>query len=176
MISSSRALCCLPLVKEQTHDFALELLWPRFSKRVMVHNHSLKCVFLARSFSCKSKSCPYERLCTGTRLETEVESSEWKLGNDRQLTTPKWEPQVGRGLFGISLLILHFKFQFSKSIVSLIFHIFLNLTYSLRKKYFFPKMSNSHRKIYTWVRGISRDIGRKAVFSDVKTAFTCTPP
>ena len=29
---------------------------------------------------------------------------------------PKREPQVGRGLFGVHLLILHFKFQFSKSI------------------------------------------------------------
>ena len=28
---------------------------------------------------------------------------------------PKWEPQVGSGLFGIRLLILHFKFQFCKS-------------------------------------------------------------
>ena len=51
----------------------------------------------------------------------------------------KWEPQVGRGLFGIHLLILHFKFQFSKSIKSSIFHIFLNLTYSLRKNLSFPK-------------------------------------
>ena len=62
---------------------------------------------------------------------------------------PKWEPQVGRRLFGIHLLILHFKFQFSKSIKSLIFHIFLNLTYSLRKKYLFLKMSKNHPKIYT---------------------------
>ena len=30
----------------------------------------------------------------------------------------KREPQVARGLFGIRLLILHFKFQFSKSIKS----------------------------------------------------------
>ena len=37
------------------------------------------------------------------------------------------EPQVGRGLFGISLLILLFKFQFSKSIKSSIFHIFLKM-------------------------------------------------
>ena len=42
-------------------------------------------------------------------------------------------PQVGRGLFCIRLLILHFKFQFSKSIKFSMFHIFLNLTYSLRK-------------------------------------------
>ena len=44
---------------------------------------------------------------------------------------PKREPQVGSGLFGIRLLILHFKFQFSKSIKSSTFHIFLNLIYFL---------------------------------------------
>ena len=59
------------------------------------------------------------------------------------------EPQVGRGLFGIRLLILHFKFQFSKSIKSSTFHIFLNLTYPLRKKYLFPKMPKNHPNIYT---------------------------
>ena len=46
---------------------------------------------------------------------------------------PKREPQVGSGLFGICLLILHFKFQFCKSIKSSTIHIFLNLTYPLRK-------------------------------------------
>ena len=46
---------------------------------------------------------------------------------------PKREPQVGRGLFGICLLILHVKFQFTKSIKSSTFHIFFNLTYLLRK-------------------------------------------
>ena len=35
----------------------------------------------------------------------------------------KREPQVARGLFGIRLLILHFKFQFPKSIKSSTFHI-----------------------------------------------------
>ena len=49
------------------------------------------------------------------------------------------EPQVGRGLFGIRLLILHFKFQFSKNIESSTFHIFLNLTYPLRKNISFLK-------------------------------------
>ena len=49
------------------------------------------------------------------------------------------EPQVGRGLFGIRLLILHFKFQFSKSIKSSTFHISLNLTYPLRKNISFQK-------------------------------------
>ena len=45
------------------------------------------------------------------------------------------EPQVGRGLSGIRQLILHFKFQFSKSIKSSTFHIF----YPLRKNISFPK-------------------------------------
>ena len=62
---------------------------------------------------------------------------------------PKWEPQVGSGLFGIRLLILHFKFQFTKSIKSTAIHISLNLTYPLRKKYLFPKMPKNHPKIYT---------------------------
>ena len=44
------------------------------------------------------------------------------------------EPQVFRGLLGVRLLILHFNFQFSKSIKSSTFHIFLSLTYPLRKK------------------------------------------
>ena len=44
------------------------------------------------------------------------------------------EPQVLRGLFGVRLLILHFKFQFSKSTKSSAFHIFLNLTYPFPKK------------------------------------------
>ena len=61
---------------------------------------------------------------------------------------PKREPQVGSGLFGIRLLILHFKSQFTKSIKSSIFHISLNLTYPLRKKYLFPKMPKNHPKIY----------------------------
>ena len=63
---------------------------------------------------------------------------------------PKREPQVGSGLFGIRLLLLHFKFHFSKSIKSSTFHSFLNLTYPLRKKIFlFPKMPKDHPKLYT---------------------------
>ena len=46
------------------------------------------------------------------------------------------------------ILIPHFKFQFSKSIKSSTFHIFLNLTYSLRKN-IFPKMTKNHPKIIT---------------------------
>ena len=52
---------------------------------------------------------------------------------------PKREPQVGSELFGICLLILHLKFQFTKSIKSSTFHIFLNLTYPLRKNISFQK-------------------------------------
>ena len=58
----------------------------------------------------------------------------------------KIEPQVGRGLFGVHLLILHFKFQFSESIKSLTFHIFLNLTSPLRKSISFPKCPENTQK------------------------------
>ena len=100
----------------------------------------------------------------------------------------KKERQVGRGLFGVRLLILHFKFQFSKSIKSSTFPIFLNLTYPLRKNISFPKCPKiTAPKIYTktakhwfmfyWNRGIwrclkrARDSGTKAMLSDVKTVF-----
>ena len=94
----------------------------------------------------------------------------WK--HYQTVESPKREPLVGRGLFGVHLLILHFKFQFSKSIKSSIFHIFLKLTYPLRKKYLFPKMPNNHPKIYTKPTKSGygykhRDIGRKAESSDV---------
>ena len=59
---------------------------------------------------------------------------------------PKREPQVGSGLFGIRLLILHFKFHFSKSMKSSTLHIFHNLTYPLRKKYLFPKVPKNLHK------------------------------
>ena len=99
------------------------------------------------------------------------------------------ESQVGRGLFGIRVLILHFKFQFSKSVKSSTFHIFLNLTYPLRKNLSFPKHLKITQKftqncqtvdnvlsIGIWRRlKRDRDIGRKAVLSDVKTDFTFTP-
>ena len=66
---------------------------------------------------------------------------------------PKREPQVGRGLsFGVYLLILHFKFQFSKSIKSSSFHFFLNLTYPFRKKYLFPEIpKNLHKTAKRWL-------------------------
>ena len=74
----------------------------------------------------------------------------------------KREPQVGRGLFGIRLLILHFKFQFSKSFKSSTFHISLNLTYPLRKNISFPKYPKITQKFtqnrQTVVNEISREI------------------
>ena len=55
----------------------------------------------------------------------------WK--HHQTVDHPKREPQVGSGLFGIRLVILHFKFQFTKSIKSSTFHISFNLNYPLRK-------------------------------------------
>ena len=88
----------------------------------------------------------------------------------------KKEPQVRRGLFGVRLLILHFKFQFSKSIKSSTFHIFLNLTYPLRKNIRFPncqkitqKFTQNHKTLVNLLSGgiwrclkHERDIGTKA--------------
>ena len=69
----------------------------------------------------------------------------WKVN---QIADPsKREPQLGRGLFGVHLLNLHFKFQFSKSIKSSTFHVFLNLTYSLRKNISFPKHPKITQKL-----------------------------
>ena len=44
------------------------------------------------------------------------------VGNTTKELTPEREPQVGRGMFGVHPLILHFQFQFSKSIKLLTFH------------------------------------------------------
>ena len=61
----------------------------------------------------------------------------WK--HYRTVNQPKREPQVGSELLGIRLLILHFKFQFTKSIKSSTFHITLNLAYPLRRNMSFQK-------------------------------------
>ena len=61
----------------------------------------------------------------------------WK--HSQTVDHPKRESQVGSGLFGIRLLILHFKFQFTKSIKSSTFHISLDLTYPLRKNISFQR-------------------------------------
>ena len=48
--------------------------------------------------------------------------------------------RVGRGLFGVRLLIVHFKFQFSKSIKSPTLHIVLTFILSFKKENIsFPK-------------------------------------
>ena len=58
------------------------------------------------------------------------------------------EPQVCRGLFGVRLLILHFKFQFSKSIKSPTFHTSLNLIYPLRKKSHSQNVQKSPKNLH----------------------------
>ena len=62
---------------------------------------------------------------------------------------PKCEPEVDRGLFGIRLLVLHFKFQFFQihQIFSILYFSQFNLFFE--KKYLFPKMSKNHPKNYT---------------------------
>ena len=87
-----------------------------------------------------------------------------------------------RGLFGVHLLILSLKFQFSKSIKPSIFHIFLNLTYPFRKQYLFPKTpKNLHETAKQCMlneisRGIwrclkrDRDIGKRPCQATSKQA------
>ena len=73
----------------------------------------------------------------------------WKHYQTVAHPSPKREPQVGSGLFGIRLLILHFKFQFTKSIKSSPFQLSLNLTYPLRKNISFqkcPKITQKFRQ------------------------------
>ena len=84
----------------------------------------------------------------------------WK--HYQTIDSPKREPQAGNGLFGIRLLILHFKFQFYKSIKSSTFHIFLSLTYPLRKNISFQKCPKITQKFtqnrLTVVNEMSREI------------------
>ena len=94
------------------------------------------------------------------------------------------EPQV----CGFRLLILHFKIQFSKSIKPSTFHIFLDLTYPLRKKSRSQNVQKSSKNLHnrkTLVHVLSegicrclqreRDIGTKATLSDGKTTFRWNP-
>ena len=82
-------------------------------------------------------------------IKRELLGLKW-VGNTRTVDSPKIVLQVGSGLFGVHPLILHFKFQFSKSIKSSTGHIFLNLTFPFRtEKYLFPKIPKNHPKIYT---------------------------
>ena len=64
-----------------------------------------------------------------------------------QFTHQKRAP-VGRGLFGVHLLIIHVKFQFSKTIKSSAFHNFLNLTYPSRKKSLSQNAQKSPKNIH----------------------------
>ena len=124
-----------------------------------------------------------------SNIERELLGLKWNWKHYQTVDPLQKESQVGRGLFGIRVLILHFKFQFSKSVKSSTFHIFLNLTYPLRKNLSFPKHLKITQKftqncqivdnvisIGIWrLLKRDRDIGRKVVLSDVKTAFTFTP-
>ena len=64
----------------------------------------------------------------------------WEHCTTRQLT-PKREPQVGRGLFGVHLHCTNSSLQLSIFKIYQIFNIsyFLNLTHLLRKNLFLPK-------------------------------------
>ena len=111
-----------------------------------------------------------------SRFKRELLRLERVWNTFRQLIPSKESPRlVGDCL--VSVLILYFKFQFSKSIKSSTFHIFLNLTYPLRKDISFPKCSEITQKftqnrktlIYALNGEIWRclkreqDIGRKAM-------------
>ena len=126
--------------------------------------------------------------CIGVKFEVTSKGNcqEWVGNITRQLTPSKMSPRLVGDCFGVRLLILHFKFQFSKSIMkSSTYHTFLNLTYPLRRNISFPKCPKitqkftQNRKTFVYVlnRGIwrclkrERDIGTKAMMSDVKTAF-----
>ena len=94
-----------------------------------------------------SRSKKHNTLSRGYALRKQL-GLKW-VGNTTRQLTPK-KRASGKGLFGVHLLIFHFKFQFFKSNTSSTFHIFLNLTYPLRKKYpAFPKMPKHHPNIYT---------------------------
>ena len=84
------------------------------------------------------------------------------MGWEPYQTVEPLEPQVCRGLFGVRLLILRFKIQFFKSIKSSTLHIFLNLTYPLRKKSHSQNVQN-HPKIYTK----PQNIGECSKWSDL---------
>ena len=94
-----------------------------------------------------------------SNIERELLGLKW-IGNTTRhaVDHPKREPQIGSGLFGIRLLIIHFKFQFSKSIKSSTFHIFLNLTYPLRKKNLFPKITQKFTQNRLTVVNEHRDL------------------
>ena len=71
------------------------------------------------------------------------------------------------GLFGIRLLILHFKFQISKSIKSSTFHIFLNLISFPKCPKITQRFTQNRQTVVNELERFSfrlkrdRDIGRK---------------
>ena len=95
------------------------------------------------------------------------------------------EPQVGRGLVGVYLLLLHFKFQFSKSIKSSTFYISLNLTYPLRNISLSQNAQKFTKNRQTVVNEISIGIlalletwsryWQKGRVKRRQNSFTCTP-
>ena len=103
--------------------------------------------------------------------------------------TPKKEPQVGRGTVWYPSSNSSLQISIFQILQIFIISYFPNLTYPLRKSISFPKFPKITQTFtqnrQTVVNGTSieiqrclkydRDIGRKAVLSDVETAFTCTP-
>ena len=91
---------------------------------------------------------------------------------------PKREPQVGRG--SVWYPPTNSSLQISIFQIHQIFNVsyFLQFNLSFEKKISFPKCGKITQKFtqnrHTLER--ERDIGRKAVLSDVETAFACTPP
>ena len=96
-------------------------------------------------------------------IKREFFGLKWVGNTTRKLTTPSESPKLlGDCLVSIySFFTSNFNFS-SKSIKCLIFHIFLNLTYSLRKKISFPKCPRITQKFtqnrQTVVMRISRKI------------------
>ena len=58
---------------------------------------------------------------------------------------PKERHRLVGDCFGVRVSILHFNFQFSKSIKFSTFHLFLNLTYPLREISIFQNAKKSHK-------------------------------
>ena len=72
-------------------------------------------------------------------IKRELLGLKWVGNTTRQLTPPNESPRLVGDRLVYVYIIHHFKFQFSKSIKSSTYNIFLNLTYRLRKNISFPK-------------------------------------
>ena len=82
----------------------------------------------------------------GSNIKRKLLGLKWVGNTTRQSTPYKREPQVGRGLFGVHLLIFHFKFQ---TVV-----MFVSIDICLKR---------------------DQEINQETVLSDVKVDFTCIP-